>query len=70
MHARKKIPLRVVSAPSSENVLVAPPPVIAIDHIVDYTCGKCDVTLVLAEENGIHDVLIQCMECGSYNRLD
>jgi DNA-directed RNA polymerase subunit RPC12/RpoP len=65
-----KISLKVVSAPARGIALKAPPVLKASDRSVDYTCGKCGTTLLHAEKDQVHGVLIQCATCGSYNSTD
>jgi hypothetical protein len=36
-----RIPLKVVTAPAVGVVLKAPPVLMASEHSVDYTCGRC-----------------------------
>ena len=59
-----KISLKLVSAPAKGIALKAPPVLKASDQSVDYTCGKCGTTLLHAEENQVHGVLIRCTNCG------
>jgi DNA-directed RNA polymerase subunit RPC12/RpoP len=66
----RKISLKVVHAPATGIVLDAPPVLNASDHSVDYTCGRCGTTLLHAEENQVHGVLLRCANCGSYNSTD
>jgi DNA-directed RNA polymerase subunit RPC12/RpoP len=66
----KRVKLKVVKAPSTGHVLSAPPMLRASDSSVDYVCGHCEVVLLHAEEEQVHGVLIQCKECGSYNKMD
>jgi hypothetical protein len=53
-----KIPLKVVIAPAIGVVLAAPPVLMASEHSVDYTCGRCAAVLLHADEGQIHGVLI------------
>ena len=62
-----KIPLKVVIAPAVGVVLAAPPVLMASEHSVNYTCGRCAAVLLHADEGQIHGVLIRCTKCGSYN---
>lgn len=66
----RKISLRIVTAPATGIVLDAPPVLMASDHSVDYTCGRCGTTLLHAEENQVHGFLIRCVPCGLYNSTD
>ena len=63
----RKIPLKVVAAPAIGVVLEAPPLLVASEHSVDYTCGRCAAVLLHADEGQVHGVLIHCAKCGSYN---
>ena len=65
-----KIPLKVVIAPAIGVVLQAPPVLVASEHSVDYTCGRCAAVLLHADEDQVHGVLIHCTKCGSYNSTD
>jgi DNA-directed RNA polymerase subunit RPC12/RpoP len=66
----RKISLKVIVAPATGHVLNAPPVVHASDHSIDYTCGHCGTTLLHAEENQVHGLLIHCTKCGSYNATE
>jgi predicted RNA-binding Zn-ribbon protein involved in translation (DUF1610 family) len=66
----RKISLKVVIAPATGVLLEAPPVLRASDHSVDFTCGRCGTTLLHAEENQVHGVLIRCANCESYNSTD
>jgi hypothetical protein len=55
---------------SIRSVLDAPPVLKASDHSVGYTCGHCGTTLLHAEENQVHGVLLRYTNCGSYNSSD
>ena len=70
MSVKKRVPLRVIPAPAVGHIVSAPPTLMASSHTVEYTCGRCGVVLLHAEEEQIHGVLIQCKECGSYNATD
>jgi DNA-directed RNA polymerase subunit RPC12/RpoP len=62
--------LKLVTTPAKGIALEAPPVLVASDHSLDYTCGRCSTTLLHAEENQVHGVLIRCTNCGSYNSTD
>ena len=66
----KTISLKAVTAPAIGIVLNAPPVLIASDHSVDYACDRCGTTLLHAEEDQVHGVLIRCTQCGTYNSTD
>ena len=66
----KKIPLIVLTKLDTAQAtsIVAAPPVIRLsDQSVDYICGRCGSALVHAEDVQIHDLIIQCTDCGTYN---
>jgi hypothetical protein len=66
----KTISLKAVTAPAIGIVLNAPPVLIASDHSVDYACDRSGTTLLHAEEDQVHGVLIRCTQCGTYNSTD
>ena len=63
----RKIALQVVTAPAIGVVLEAPPVLMASEHSVDYTRGRCATILLHADEGQVHGVLIRCTNCGSHN---
>jgi predicted RNA-binding Zn-ribbon protein involved in translation (DUF1610 family) len=63
----KRVALTLVTAHANRHAVSAPPVLIASAHTVDYTCGKCGTVLMHAEENQVHNLLIHCSVCGSYN---
>ena len=63
----RNIALQVATAPAIGVVLAAPPVLVASEHSVDYTCGRCATILLHADEGQVHGVLIRCTNCGSYN---
>jgi DNA-directed RNA polymerase subunit RPC12/RpoP len=66
----RKISLKVVTPTANEIALKAPPVLKESDPSVDYTCGQCGVILLHAVENHVHDILIHCANCGSYNSTE
>ena len=66
--ATRKLRLSVTVAPATGNILQAPPVLIASNHSIDYTCGRCDTILLHAGEDQVHGLLIRCRNCGSYNQ--
>jgi DNA-directed RNA polymerase subunit RPC12/RpoP len=66
----RKISLKIITAPKAGHVVDAPPVLMASDHSVDYICGQCGTTLLHAEEDQVHSLLIRCTSCGSYNATD
>ena len=65
-----KIPLKVIVAPAIGVVLEAPPVLMASEHSVDYTCGRCATILLHADYDQVHGVLLRCRNCGSYNSTE
>jgi hypothetical protein len=60
----KTISLKAVTAPAIGIVVNAPPVLIASNHSVDYACDRCGTTLLHAEEDQVHGVLIRCTHAG------
>jgi hypothetical protein len=67
---RPRVSLKVVEAPKIGAVVTAPPVLIFSTHTVDYCCGHCARVLMHAERNQVHNLLIKCTGCGSYNSTD
>jgi transcription elongation factor Elf1 len=65
-----RVPLKFVSAPGLRHTVSAPPLLIASTHTTDFTCCDCGAVLMHAEENQVHNLLIHCSVCGSYNETD
>jgi DNA-directed RNA polymerase subunit RPC12/RpoP len=59
--------LRVVEARGTENVVNAPPVLIASSHTIDYLCGNCGTVLLHAEDDQVHGLFIHCTQCGACN---
>jgi predicted RNA-binding Zn-ribbon protein involved in translation (DUF1610 family) len=66
----RKVPIKRVTAPAIGVVLKAPPMLVASEHSVDYTCGRCGTALLHADEGQVHGVIIHCTNCGSYNSME
>ena len=69
---RRRLPLFVVPASetSKRPVVSAPPLLDASSHTIDYVCGHCGTVLMHAEEGQVHNLLIHCLACGSYNSTE
>ncbi len=65
-----KVRLKAVLTPVSGPIVSAPPALIASTHTVDYTCATCDAVLLHAEDGQVHNLVIHCVKCGSYNTTD
>jgi len=65
-----KVDLKVVDAPKTGTVVSAPPVMIASTHTINYCCGNCSTVLMHAERDQVHNLIIKCNECGSYNTTD
>jgi hypothetical protein len=61
---RETCPLRLVAVPGTRNVVRAPPVIVKTGSI-DFTCPQCSVVLLQAAYGEIHDLVIQCRNCGS-----
>jgi DNA-directed RNA polymerase subunit RPC12/RpoP len=61
---------RALDRYSTGIVLDALPVLIASEHSVDYTCGRCRTILMHAEEDQVRGFLIRCTSCGTYNSLE
>lgn len=70
MADRPRQNLKVVEAPKTGAVVTAPPILIASTHTVDYCCGHCRTVLMHADEGQVHNLLIHCVACGTYNSTD
>jgi predicted RNA-binding Zn-ribbon protein involved in translation (DUF1610 family) len=67
MTAHRKISLTVVVAPAVGAIVSAPPILSASEHTIDFVCGNCDAVLLRAEQGQVHNLIIHCTNCGSYN---
>jgi hypothetical protein len=65
-----RVALTFVSTPNLRHSVSAPPILIASTHTTDYTCSRCGTVLMHAEQNQVHNLLIHCVVCGSYNETD
>lgn len=69
--ANPRAGLKLVPTPGNDVHFVSAPPVlIASTHTVDYVCGKCSTVLMHAEIGQVHNLIIHCTICGSYNSTD
>ena len=78
MTARLQIRLKTIVGPGHMGLVSAPPIVNASDHTIfnesdhtiDFTCARCGVVLMHAEEDQVHNLAILCTGCGAYNSTD
>jgi hypothetical protein len=70
MAVNRRIPLTPVARPGLRHVMRAPPVLIASNHTIDYTCGHCGIILMHADDGQVHNLMIFCACCGSYNSTD
>ena len=71
MHTeRSRISLKVVPSSTLGAIISAPPILDASSHAIDYVCGNCKTVLLHAEDGQVHNVLIKCVVCGTYNSTD
>jgi hypothetical protein len=64
------VSLKLVDHPRTGAVVTAPPVLIASTHTADYCCGHCSTVLMHAERGQVHNLVIKCSACGSYNSTD
>ena len=62
--------LKLVSTPRAHHIVSAPPALIASTNTVDYICGGCGAVLMHAEQGQVHNLIIHCTGCGSYNATE
>jgi len=62
--------MRVVEGPGSGVAVSGRPMLTASTHTADYCCGNCGMVLLEAKIGQIHNRLIKCTECGSYNSTE
>jgi hypothetical protein len=65
-----RLALKLVSTPWTHHIVSAPPVLIASTNTVDYVCGTCGEVLMHAEGGQVHNLIIHCTVCGSYNSTD
>ena len=65
-----RVRLEAVPTPVGGPIVSAPPVLIASTHTVDYLCARCDAILLHAEPFQVHNLVIHCTNCGSYNSTD
>ena len=70
MTTRLQIPLKTVTGPWHNGLVSSPPILNASEHTIDFTCGKCGVVLMHAEDGQVQNLAILCTGCGSYNSTD
>ena len=68
--AHLQIRLKTITGRGHKGLVISPPMLNASDHTIDFTCGKCGVVLMRAEEGQVHNLAILCTGCGSYNSTD
>ena len=62
--------LKLVPTPWARHIVSAPPALIASTNTIDYICGNCGAVLMHAEEGQVHNLIIHCTRCGSYNSTE
>jgi predicted RNA-binding Zn-ribbon protein involved in translation (DUF1610 family) len=62
--------LKLIPTPGTGHTVSAPPILKASDHTTDFACGRCGTVLMHAERGQVHNLMIHCVECGSYNTTD
>jgi transcription elongation factor Elf1 len=66
----RTVKLKVIAPPGTGYVVSAPPPIVVSRHSNSYTCGQCGTTLVVADDDQIHGIIVKCRECGRYNQVE
>ena len=71
MHTeRSRVSLKIVPSSTLGKAISAPPILDASSHTIDYVCGSCKTVLLQAEDGQVHNVLIKCVTCGTFNSTD
>jgi DNA-directed RNA polymerase subunit RPC12/RpoP len=65
-----RVELKLVVTPWAQRIIDAPPVLVASTTTVDYTCAYCGAILMHAEQGQVHNLVIHCTECGSFNSTD
>jgi predicted RNA-binding Zn-ribbon protein involved in translation (DUF1610 family) len=65
-----RVALKLIPTPWAHHIVSAPPVLIASTRTVDFVCGDCGAVLMHAEEGQVHNLVIHCTGCGSYNETD
>ena len=65
-----RVALKLIPTPWAQHIISAPPILIASTNTVDYVCGDCGAVLMHAERGQVHNLVIHCTGCGSYNSTD
>ena len=65
-----RVAFRVTPTPWAHCIVSAPPILIASTNSIDYVCGDCGAVLMHAELGQVHNLVVHCTECGSYNATD
>lgn len=65
-----RVALKPIPTPRAHHIISAPSVLIASTNTVDYVCGDCGAVLMHAEHGQVHNLVIHCTLCGSYNETD
>jgi DNA-directed RNA polymerase subunit RPC12/RpoP len=65
-----RVNLKLIVTPWTQCIISAPPILVASTNTVDYTCAYCGAILMHAEVGQVHNLVIYCTECGSFNSTD
>jgi hypothetical protein len=69
-HEHPRSALKLVPMPWARYIVSAPPVLIASTNTIDYICSNCGAVLMHAEEGQVHNLIIHCTGCGSYNSTE
>ena len=67
MGEHQRVSLTLIETPARRHAVSAPPVLVASTHTIDYCCGHCGTALMHAEDGQVHNLVIHCTVCGSYN---
>jgi predicted RNA-binding Zn-ribbon protein involved in translation (DUF1610 family) len=65
-----RVALKLVATPWTQHIVSVPPILVASANTADYVCGDCGAVLMRAEQGQVHNLIIHCTGCGSYNSTD
>jgi len=70
MIQNKRESLKLIDTPANRSAVSAPPVLVASTHTIDYCCAHCGTALMHADSGQVHNLVIHCTVCGSYNTTD
>jgi predicted RNA-binding Zn-ribbon protein involved in translation (DUF1610 family) len=67
---QSRVSLKIIPTPGAGHVVSAPPVLEAGGDGADFACGQCGAVLLHAGRGQVHNLIIHCLACGSYNTTD